>query len=291
MSYFEENLSLKRELIENYIINDMNFNDCSYNTVLDAMNYSVKAGGKRIRPLLMLGAYEIFSDDPQKILPFCAAIEYIHTYSLIHDDLPSMDNDDLRRGMPTCHIKYGEAMAILAGDALLNYAYEKMLESDLENSKQAMKVIATAAGKDGMIGGQVIDIENEGKFIELKLLNELHALKTGALIRGACLAGAVLGGANEEDAALIAEFGSLIGMSFQIKDDILDKISSADELGKPTGSDEKNGKTTYLSHFSVEECEDMIKQMTLRANEIIDAFGERGEFLKGIAKMLIERNN
>lgn len=280
----------KKSIIENYMDKDLILADCSYNTVIEAMRYSVSAGGKRIRPILMMSTFEMFSSDLDDVLPFCAAIEYIHTYSLIHDDLPSMDNDDLRRGLPTCHKKFTEAIAILAGDALLNYAFEKMSESDNVNALKAMREISKASGKSGMIGGQIIDIENEGKDIKLDLLNELHALKTGALIRVACKAGAILGGATESEAELLGEFGSLIGLSFQIKDDILDKISTAEELGKPIGSDERNNKTTYLTHFSKEECEDIIKQLTDRANEIIEIFGERGEFLKQTANYLLERN-
>lgn len=291
MSEFKAIYAYRKNLIEEYIENDLEYLNCSYRTVLDAMRYSACAGGKRIRPVLLMSAFSIFSDNYESALPFCAAIEYIHTYSLIHDDLPAMDNDELRRGIPTCHIKYSEAIAILAGDALLNYAYEKMLESPLMTSGYAMKEIAKAAGKSGMIGGQVVDIENEGNKIELELLNELHALKTGALIRAACKAGAFLGGASYEDAEKLGEFGSLIGMAFQIKDDILDKTSSLEELGKPVGSDEKNDKTTYLSHFSIEECEDIINQLTERANIIMNDFGERGNFLKELATDLIGRNN
>lgn len=291
MTDFKEIYNNKKAIIENYINEDLTYPECSYKTVLEAMRYSACAGGKRIRPVLLMSAYEIFGDDYESVLPFCAAIEYIHTYSLIHDDLPAMDNDDLRRGLPTCHVKFSEAVAILAGDALLNYAYEKMSETIIPYGTEAMCEIAKAAGKSGMIGGQMIDIENEGKKIDLNLLNELHALKTGALIRAACKAGAILGGASVNDAEILGEFGSLIGMSFQIKDDILDKTSSAEELGKPVGSDEKNDKITYLTHFSIEECEDIIKQLTERANEIIDSFGARGEFLKELARELAERNN
>ena len=290
MTGFTKLYNEKKELIESYIEKDLILSDCSYKTVTEAMRYSVSAGGKRIRPVLMMSAFEMFSSDLSTVMPFCAAIEYIHTYSLIHDDLPSMDNDDLRRGMPTCHKKFSEAIAILAGDALLNYAFEKMCASDAANAQKAMLEIATASGKTGMIGGQIIDIENEGKEISLDLLNELHALKTGALIRVACKVGAILGGATESEAELLAEFGSLIGLSFQIKDDILDKISSEEELGKPVGSDERNNKTTYLSHFSKQECEDIIRQLTERGNEIIEIFGERGSFLKQTAYYLLERN-
>lgn len=289
MESFEKELKRKQKLIEEYMLSDLDEENLSYSTVISAMKYSVSAGGKRIRPVLMMSICELFGKSCEEILPFAAGIEYIHTYSLIHDDLPSMDNDDLRRGLPTCHKKFSEAMAILAGDALLNYAYEKMLSSDISGGIKAVRYILNAAGKDGMIGGQVIDIENENNKISLELLNELHALKTGALIRAACVAGAVLGGASEEEVGLLGEFGSLIGMAFQVKDDILDKVSSTEELGKPVGSDEKNNKTTYLSYFGIDECENIVKELTERANEILDKF-ENNEFLKELTNYLIVRN-
>lgn len=291
MSNFKENFDYKKSIIERYIKDDFKDNNSSYKTVIDAMNYSVSVGGKRIRPILMLSAYEIFNNNINNVLPFCAAIEYIHTYSLIHDDLPAMDDDCLRRGNPTCHIKYGEAIAILAGDALLNLAFEKMINSDADNQKEAMKVISSSSGYRGMIGGQVIDIENEGKKIPLELLNELHALKTGALIKSSCVTGAILGGGSKKDIELFDEFGSLIGLAFQIKDDILDKTSTKEVLGKSIGKDEQNEKTTYLTHFSIEECQNIVNDLTIRANEILSYYGEKGEFLKELANYLLNRNS
>ncbi len=290
MTEFLKKLEDKKRIIEEYMESDLDETGLSYKTVVSAMKYSLKAGGKRIRPVLMMSVYELFKEDYQQILPFMAAIEYIHTYSLIHDDLPAMDNDDLRRGMPTCHKKYSEAMAILAGDALLNYAFEKMLDCDIPNSLEAARYIASSSGKKGMIGGQVIDIENENKNIPLELLNELHALKTGALIRGACVAGAILGGGNKEKVESIAKLGSLIGLAFQIRDDILDKISDEETLGKPIGSDEKNNKTTYLTYFDVSECEEIVRDLTSRAEKILDEFGEKGSFLKSLIGYLSSRN-
>ena len=279
-----------KKIIEEYLDKDIYDYNSSYKTLLSAMKYSVGAGGKRIRPILMISVYELFKSDFEKILTFMAGIEYIHTYSLIHDDLPAMDNDDLRRGIPTCHKKYSEAMAILAGDALLNYAYEKMLDSDHKYSKEATRYILKSAGKDGMIGGQVIDIENENSKIPLELLNELHALKTGALIRAACVSGAILAGADSDIIDKIARFGNLIGMAFQVKDDILDKVGNTKDLGKPVGSDEKNNKTTYLTHFSLEECENIVADLTKEAEEILESFGEKSEFLKELINYLITRN-
>lgn len=289
MISFKEEFDIKRELIESYMANDFIKGDCSYEKVIEASGYAVEGKGKRIRPVMMMAAYELFKSDTESILPFCAAMEYIHNYSLIHDDLPAMDNDDLRRGRPTCHKVYGEAVAILAGDALLTKAFEKMLASEHENACKAAFIIAKAAGSDGMIGGQTIDIENEGKKIPLKLLNELHALKTGALIRASFMAGAVLGGADEKTAALLGEFGSMTGLAFQIKDDMLDVISDENTLGKPIGSDAKNNKTTYLTYFSIEECEKIIKDLSDKCLKIAEEFGEKGEFLKGLNEYLLNR--
>ncbi len=290
MTDFLKELENKKRIIEEYMENDLDGSGLSYETVISAMKYSISAGGKRIRPILMMSTYSLFKDDYETILPFMSAIEYIHTYSLIHDDLPSMDNDDLRRGMPTCHKKYSEAMAILAGDALLNYAFEKMLGCEIPNSVKAARYIANASGKSGMIGGQVIDIENENKYIPLELLNELHALKTGALIKSACAVGGILGGASENETERLAELGSLIGLAFQIRDDILDKISDEETLGKPIGSDEKNNKTTYLTYYSVSECEKIVCDLTKRAEKILDGFGEKSAFLKALISYLSSRD-
>lgn len=291
MNSFEQEYKTKRDLIESYIKADFSNNDASYQKVIDASFYAVEGKGKRIRPVMMMAAYELFRSDTQAILPFCAAMEYIHNYSLIHDDLPAMDNDDLRRGRPTCHKVYGEATAILAGDALLTKAFEKMAFANHENGQAVAYIIAKAAGSDGMIGGQTIDVENEGRKIPLKLLNELHALKTGALIRASFMAGAVLGGADEKTAALLGEFGSMTGLAFQIKDDMLDVTSDVETLGKPIGSDAKNEKTTYLTYFSLEECEDIIKDLSLKCCEIADKFGEKGRFLKELTEYLLNRIN
>lgn len=288
---FKEEYEIKRELIESYMAKDFIKGDASYEKVIEASGYAVEGKGKRIRPIMMMAAYELFRNDTESILPFCAAMEYIHNYSLIHDDLPAMDNDDLRRGRPTCHKVYGEATAILAGDALLTKAFEKMLSSDHENGPAAAYIIAKAAGTDGMIGGQTIDIENEGKKIPLKLLNELHALKTGALIRASFMAGAVLGGADEKTASLLGEFGSMIGLAFQIKDDMLDVTSDELTLGKPIGSDAKNEKTTYLTYFSLEECENIIKDLSEKCDKIADEFKDKGKFIKGLNEYLLNRIN
>ncbi|MBR4892825.1 MAG: polyprenyl synthetase family protein [Clostridia bacterium] len=290
MNTFNIEYEKRKNIIENYIKEDIKEDNLPYKTLLSAMRYSVNAGGKRIRPVLMMSVYELFKSDYESILPFMAGIEYIHTYSLIHDDLPAMDNDDLRRGKPTCHKKYSEAMAILAGDALLNYSYEKMLSCTLPDTLKGARYILNCAGKDGMIGGQVIDIENENKKISEDLLNTLHSLKTGALLKASCALGAILAGEDDKTIELMAEFGSLIGMAFQIKDDILDKTGDAKDLGKPIGSDEKNNKTTYLTYKSIEECEDIIKNLTARADKILDRFEGKNHFLKDLINYLIVRN-
>ena len=286
---FKKEYNRKKELIDDYIKNDLSFSESSYKTVQEAMMYSATAPGKRIRPVMLMAAYEIFGGEIEEILPCCAAIEYIHCYSLIHDDLPAMDNDDLRRGIPTCHKKFGEAEAILAGDALLTRAFLKMTEFKNPYTSDAVAMLARAAGSEGMIGGQIIDIESENKTISLQQLNELHALKTGALIRVALGIGAVLGGASENELSSLLKFGSYTGLAFQIKDDILDAVSDNETLGKPVGSDEKNNKTTYLSFCSIEECEELVKDLSANCIEIAESFGEKGEFLRELTYYLINR--
>lgn len=221
-------------------------------TVLEAMNYSVSAGGKRLRPMLMLETYRMFGGTSKVIEPFMAAIEMIHTYSLIHDDLPAMDNDEYRRGRKTTHVVYGEAMAILAGDALLNYAFETaasafVLDEGNPAIGKAFMILASKAGVYGMIGGQVVDVESEGKEIDADTLKFIHIHKTSALLESAMLIGAVLAGASEQQQRTVELAARELGLAFQIRDDILDVTGNTDELGKPVGSDEKNHKNTYVA--------------------------------------------
>jgi len=291
MNKFQVELEKKQALIESYMSEDFKMRNTSYQTVINAEGYAIEGKGKRIRPVMMMAAYELFKEDTETILPFCAAIEYVHNYSLIHDDLPAMDNDDLRRGRPTCHKVYGEATAILAGDSLLTRAFEKMSETEHEFGLKAAHILAKAAGADGMIGGQMIDIENEGKKIPLKLLNELHALKTGALIRASFMIGATLAGADDETVNKLGEFGSMTGLAFQIKDDILDVTSDEETLGKPIGSDAKNEKTTYVTYFSLEECENIIKELSEKCDRIADEFQDKGWFLKELTNYLMRRKS
>lgn len=258
--------------------------------IYEAMLYSIQAGGKRIRPIIMMLTAKMLGMEPQQVLPFAAAIEMIHTYSLIHDDLPSMDNDDLRRGKPTNHKVFGEAIAILAGDALLTKAFEVALwntpEVEPKLVLRALDTLAKAAGADGMVGGQVIDIESRNE--DAELLKHLHLLKTGALIRASGVIGAILAGGNEEQINAIDCFCYNLGMAFQIQDDILDVTGNEAELGKPIGSDAENEKSTYVTLFGIEKAEKLAEEYTQRAIESLQIFEENGE-LVALANKLMRR--
>ena len=263
-------------------------------TIYKAMNYSVSAGGKRIRPVIMLASAELVSGSYEGVMPFACALEMIHTYSLIHDDLPCMDNDDLRRGKPTNHKVFGEAMAVLAGDALLNKAFEVILKNSQMSPNMtiaAMSEIATASGTEGMIGGQVIDIESEGKQIDAVTLMTLHLNKTGALIMTAAKVGALLGGGTREDLLLMEEFSRYLGIAFQIKDDILDVEGREESLGKKTGADEENEKSTFVSIYGLEQSKKILEDYTKKAIETLSPYGEKAEFLIELAKFLLSREN
>lgn len=239
-------------------------------TVLEAMNYSVLAGGKRLRPLFVKEVYEMLGGTEEKVHPFMAAIEMIHSYSLVHDDLPALDDDDYRRGRLTTHREYGEDMAILAGDGLLNYAYEIcshaiVKETELESMKRAAKafqILASKAGIYGMVGGQTVDVEREGEVLSKEILDFINELKTGALIEAAMMMGAVLAGATEEEVIQIEKGASAIGKAFQIQDDVLDVVSTTEVLGKPVGSDEKNGKNTYVRLVGLEEAKKLVADLS-----------------------------
>lgn len=261
--------------------------------ILEAMRYSVFAGGKRVRPALMIGSYEMFSDKTKYVKPFACAVEMIHTYSLIHDDLPAMDNSDLRRSKPTNHKVFGEANAVLAGDALLNYAFEIMTGNEQKaDEKTVLKTIARIAkysGICGMIGGQVIDIASENKKIDIQTLKTLQEKKTGALIAAAVCGGASAAGADDKDICRLEKYSYLLGLAFQIKDDILDETSSSKELGKPVGNDEKNHKNTYVSLCGFEKAKELLQQYTNEAKEILVSFGEKAEFLLCMTDYLLNR--
>ncbi|MDE6219524.1 MAG: polyprenyl synthetase family protein [Lachnospiraceae bacterium] len=271
-------------------------------TVMEAMNYSVNVGGKRLRPMLMAETYRLFGGTDRIIKPFMAAIEMIHTYSLVHDDLPAMDNDEYRRGRQTTWVVYGDAMAILAGDGLLNYAFEtalksfEMTDSDCDRVKiaRALSILAKKAGIYGMIGGQTADIEAEslGEKVTQEHLLFIHEHKTAALIQAAMMVGAVLAGASDAQTAFVEKAACEIGIAFQIQDDILDVTSSLETLGKPVGSDAKNQKTTYITLKGIEEAAQEQKEMSDHAIELLKSLekeGFRNEFLMELIRSLITR--
>ena len=264
-------------------------------TIVDAMEYSLMAGGKRLRPMIMWETYKMAGGSEESlVLPFMAAIEMIHTYSLVHDGLPAMDNDEYRRGRKTTHIVYGEDMGILAGDALLNYAFETAM-SDFEDGHKillkakALKILTQKAGIYGMVGGQVVDVEKTGEPLNEEELSFIYSLKTGALIEAAFMAGAVLAGADSGTVAEFEKAGHYIGMSFQIQDDILDITSTAEELGKPVHSDERNEKSTYVSVYGMDKAVQAVRDYSERALGILDNMPVKNEFLYTLVEMLIKR--
>lgn len=264
--------------------------------IMEAMEYSLMAGGKRLRPMLMMETYRLFGGETEVIYPFMAAMEMIHTYSLVHDDLPAMDNDEYRRGRKTTHIVYGEDMGILAGDALLNYAFEtacKAFEQFPEESLrigQALRVLARKAGIYGMIGGQVVDVKESGHQIDEEVLDFIFRLKTGALIESAMMIGAILAGASKEDVKSMQKVAGKIGMAFQIQDDILDVCGDSALLGKPTLSDEENGKVTYVTIHGIDESRRYVTELSERAVRELEEIGGDNEFLKELVIWLINRD-
>ncbi|MCB6413653.1 polyprenyl synthetase family protein [Faecalimonas umbilicata] len=263
--------------------------------IMEAMEYSLMAGGKRLRPMLMGETYRLFGGEGKIIEPFMAAIEMIHTYSLVHDDLPAMDNDDYRRGRKTTHVVYGEDMGILAGDALLNYAFEtvsKAFELYPEKSAAAGKafgILARKAGIYGMIGGQVVDVKETGHRIGKEILDFIYDLKTGALIESAMMTGAVLAEASDEDVRKVEQIAKKIGLAFQIQDDILDVTSTAEVLGKPIHSDEKNEKTTYVTLLGIEESEKIVERESEEAIALLKSLPGENDYLEWLVKELIHR--
>nr|WP_297706881.1 farnesyl diphosphate synthase [uncultured Butyrivibrio sp.] len=307
---FNARLSEKAAHIEDVLKDFLPTEEGYAKTVIEAMNYSLLAGGKRLRPMMILEAYRLFAGenaDEEVVRPFMAAMEMIHTYSLVHDDLPAMDNDEYRRGRKTTHAIYGPGMATLAGDGLLNYAYEtalsgaikgpKLTEYDGDNSSrylQALMILATKAGIYGMVGGQCADImaENATDVPDDVMKDTLHYIdenKTGALIEASLMIGAVLGGATSKQVALMEKAGSNVGIAFQIQDDILDITSTAEVLGKPIGSDEKNGKSTYVSLYGMDEAKAKVKELSDGAIDILDELGFKQSFLDELFRYLIYR--
>lgn len=260
--------------------------------VCDAMRYSVENGGKRIRPVLVLEACSICGGEIDDAVDIACALEMIHTYSLIHDDLPCMDNDDMRRGKPSCHIKYGEEYALLAGDGLLTYAFEVITGSNIGSDKivKAVRCLANNSGFNGMIGGQVVDLRSEGKQISYERLKTMHSLKTGALIRCAAELGCICAGADEEKTAQLVSYADRLGLAFQIVDDILDVIGDEKELGKPVGSDCVSEKTTYVTLFGLDAADTMAKEITAEAKKAINGF-ENNDFLMTLADKLTTRKS
>ena len=281
-----------RSIIEKYLPQEEGFQK----TLLEAMNYSMLVGGKKLRPLLMQQTYVMFGGHKRVIEPFMAAIEMIHTHSLIHDDLPAMDNDEYRRGRKTTHVVYGEAMGILAGDGLLNYAYETAsrafeMEPDHPGLGEAFSILTRKTGIYGMIGGQSVDVELEGKKISREQLDFIYRLKTGALIEASLMVGAKLSGAPREDLALLEEIGTNIGLAFQIQDDILDVTGTLQMLGKPAKSDEKNHKTTYVTIKGLEQAREDVEEISEKALEGLGRLSCQDEFLRSLVTWLIHREN
>lgn len=290
MEEFRKILEKKTKEAEQIIYGYLPKEEGRQRKVIEAMNYSIKAGGKRLRPILIKETALLFGYSGGDVEPFMAAMEMIHTYSLVHDDLPAMDNDDIRRGIPTTHKKFGHAMGILAGDGLLNYAFE-VCANAIEKSEhtdraiKAFKILSEKAGIYGMIGGQTVDVLLTGKPVDTDTLDFIYRLKTGALIEAAMMTGAVLAGASDKEIEDIRKTALAVGMAFQIQDDILDVESTTEELGKPVLSDEKNEKTTYVTLFGIDNAKEKVKEYTNRALELFDGLGRANDFLR---KLLIE---
>ncbi len=303
---FNEELEIKVKYIESVIEKYLPEEKGYAKTVIEAMNYSIRSGGKRIRPLLMFEAYRLFGGEDDIIEPFMAAIEMIHTYSLVHDDLPCMDDDEYRRGRKTTHAVYGEAMGVLAGDGLLNYAFETACKAfdklnviagvnyNAMTIARAIGILASKSGIYGMIGGQCADIEAENlepEQVTDKLIRYIHEHKTAALIENALMIGAVLAGANEINLAKMERVGHNVGLAFQIQDDILDVEGTFEQLGKPIGSDEKNGKTTYVSINGLEKAKADVEALSKGAVNILKDMGDGNEFLEEFVIYLVNRTN
>ena len=287
----KEKCAYIEEVIKKYLPDEEGFQK----EIMEAMNYSMTAGGKRVRPLFMLETYKMFGGENRELIePFMAAIEMIHTYSLVHDDLPAMDNDEYRRGRKTTHVVYGEDMGILAGDGLLNYAFETALKAKVEKEKlpifvEALKVLAGKPGIYGMIGGQVIDVKAVNQPLTKEKLEVIHKLKTSALIECSMMIGAILAGADAKQVQQIEAAANRIGLAFQIQDDVLDVTSSMEVLGKPIGSDEKNHKVTYVTLVGLEKAKEEVERLSNEALDLVEQLPVKSEFLKETILYLIHR--
>lgn len=296
MSNFEQitqnYINIINETLDSYLLKTGEH----YDIVKEAMTYSLKAGGKRIRPILVLEFCRMNGGDVNKALPFACAVEMVHCYSLIHDDLPCMDDDDMRRGKPSCHIEFGEANALLAGDALLTLAFEVVASAatfDLVSDRACVKAISTlanCAGMDGMIGGQVMDLLFENKPMNEQILHEIHLKKTAALIKAACILGTLAAEASDEMIQISKTYAHNLGLAFQIIDDILDVVGDEKSLGKPIGSDKENGKTTFVTLYGLESAKEMAQKATATSLETLKAF-RNYEYLQNLTNNLLSRTN
>ena len=291
---FQDELKRRTDEIEEMFRSFLPAEEGFARTMAQAMNYSMRAGGKRLRPMLIQETYRLFGGTEKVAEPFMAGMEMIHTHSLIHDDLPALDNDDYRRGRLTTHKVYGEAMGVLSGVALLNYAYETMLQAfslteDQDRVICALKVMAEKTGIHGMLGGQSVDVENDGKPLEKEMLDYIYRNKTSALIEASMMTGAILAGADEQQVAVVEEAAGNIGLAFQIQDDILDVTSTDEELGKPVHSDEKNNKVTYVTLFGIEEASRQVELLSGKAIKLLKSLNKNNEFLYLLIEKLINR--
>lgn len=289
----ESRVQYAQETIETFLPKEEGFS----RRMAEAVNYSMLAGGKRLRPVFMKAVYDMLGGTSDVIRPFMAAMEMVHTHSLIHDDLPAIDNDEYRRGKKTTHVVFGESAAILAGDALLNYAYETAFrafdlcqkEEELRQAAAALKILANRTGICGMLGGQGVDVENDGREIDKEMLDYIYENKTSALIEASLMIGAVLAGADRSVVENACQIGSRIGIAFQIQDDILDVTSSRETLGKPVGSDAKNHKTTYVTLEGIEKAQEEAGKLTKEAVELLEQLPGDSRFLKELFLSLMER--
>ena len=294
---FQDELKKRTEEIEKVLASYLPKEEGFARIMAQAMNYSVKAGGKRLRPMMILETLRMFGGDEKLAYPFMAAMEMIHTHSLVHDDLPAIDNDDYRRGRLTTHKVYGEAMGVLSGVALLNYAYEVMFTAfDLGKDEKsqariikALKIMSHKTGIYGMLGGQSVDVENDGKPMSREMLDYIYENKTSALIQASMMTGAVLGGASPEEVSVIEKAAGNIGLAFQIQDDILDVTSTAEELGKPIHSDEKNHKTTYVTLMGIQDASRQVAKLSEEAVQLLEGMDKNNEFLFTLVRELVER--
>jgi geranylgeranyl diphosphate synthase type II len=300
---FRDKLNEQAEYVDTLLRSFLPAKEGFQSIVMDAMEYSVMAGGKRLRPILMKTCYDIFGGEREYINNFMAAMEMLHTYSLVHDDLPAMDNDEYRRGRKTTHIVYGEAMGILAGDALLNYAYETCVKAfskavditDYQRISRAMEVFMTKSGIFGMIGGQVVDVISEGRNISDKELDFIFRLKTGALLEASMMIGAILAGADDSEIDVIEKIGGSIGMAFQIQDDILDLLGDEQLIGKPVLSDVRNEKTTYVKLYGLDKAKADVIKYSEEAKELLYTLNNENrnegiEFAGELIELLVNRN-